>query len=229
MKTMYYFFADDHFMTHAGKLICKNLPANIRTKTIFCENDLELLESGKWVDDCELLILHMIASTCNQPFPGNGAEKAVSEYCRRGGNILLLHGSSAAFWHWDWWRPIVGFRWVRPNDPDGITPSIHPVAPCSIQVSKVRHPLAKQLRPVKLPADEIYINLEQMNPAVILMETDVQGKTFPQAYLSETPWGGQIAAFIPGHLPECTTNPDLLANISTLVNWLLSHGKNKTK
>ena len=37
--------------------------------------------------------------------------------------LLLLHGSSAAFWHWDWWRRIVGYRWVRGNDPDGIPAS----------------------------------------------------------------------------------------------------------
>ena len=42
----------------------------------------------------------------------------------------------------------------------------------------------------------------------------------PQAYLAETPWGGRIAAFIPGHKPECTQNPDLIADIAALIRWL---------
>ena len=117
---MIYFFADDHYNAHCGKNIFEHLPEQIRKKTVFAENDWTILESGKWLDDCELLILNLIGTTCNLPHPGQGAEQAVRSWCERGGNILLLHGSSAAFWQWDWWRKIVGFRWVRPGDPDGV-------------------------------------------------------------------------------------------------------------
>ena len=117
---MNYFFADDHYGVNPGRHIFELLPEDFRRETVFTENEWSLLESGEWEKDCELLVLHMIAGTCGQPMPGPGAEKAVRAYCERGGDLLLLHGSSAAFWGWDWWRGMVGLRWVRPEDPDGI-------------------------------------------------------------------------------------------------------------
>ena len=217
---MNYFFADDHYGAHSGRCLFELLPEDFRAETVFTENDWTLLESGDWGKDCDLLVLHMIAGTCGQPMPGAGAEKAVRAYCERGGGLLLLHGSSAAFWHWDWWRGMVGFRWVRPDDPDGAAPSSHPVVPCTVEVAKTRHPLASRLRRFELPADEVYIDLEQVSPVTVLMETTVNGHTYPQAYLSETLWGGRIAAFLPGHRPECTRNRDLIANVTELVQWL---------
>lgn len=217
---MHYFFADDHYGVHPGRHIFELLPEEIRRQTVFQENQWDMLESGVWESGCDLLVLHMIAGTCGQPLPGDGAEKAVRSYCERGGRLLLLHGSSAAFWHWDWWRSFIGLRWVRPNDPDGIPASTHPTVPCTVEVSKVRHPLAARLKPFSLPEDEVYIDLEQMNPVTTLMETTIQGKTYPQAYLCDTPWGGRIASLIPGHKPECTTNPDLIADVTALIDWL---------
>ena len=217
---MNYFFTDDHYGVNPGRHIFELLPEDFRAETVFTENDWSVLESGKWAEECGLLALHMIAGTCGQPLPGPGAEKAVRAYCERGGDLLLLHGSSAAFWNWDWWRGMVGLRWVRPEDPDGIAPSTHPVVPCTVEVAKVRHPLASELRKIELPTDEVYIDLEQVSPVTILMDTTINGHTYPQAYLAETPWGGRIAAFIPGHKPECTQNPDLIADIAALIRWL---------
>ena len=217
---MNYFFADDHYEAHSGKHIFELLPEEIRRETVFTENDWSLLESGDWAEDCDLLVLHMIAGTCCQPMPGPNAEKAVRAFCERGGDLFLLHGSGAAFWAWNWWRGMVGLRWVRPDDPDGTAPSTHPIVPCSVEIAKVRHPLASRLRRIELPADEVYTELEQVSPVITLMETTVNGHTWPQAYLADTPWGGRIAAFIPGHKPECTRNPDLIADITELIRWL---------
>ena len=93
---MIYFFADDHYNVSPGKEIYNHLPETLKKRIRFFENDWSLLESGDWLADCELLILNMIGSTCNQPHPGCGAERAVRAWCERGGNALLLHGSSAA-------------------------------------------------------------------------------------------------------------------------------------
>jgi len=214
------FFADDHYGAYSGRHVFELLPEDFSRETVFTENSWSLLESGDWVKDCDLLALHMIAGTCGQPMPGAGAEKAVRAYCERGGDLLLLHGAGAAFWGWDWWRGMVGLRWVRPDDPDGAKPSTHPIVPCTVEVSKVRHPLASRLRRIELPADEVYTELEQVSPITVLMETAVNGRTWPQAYLATTPWGGRIAAFIPGHKPECTQNPDLITDITELIQWL---------
>ena len=98
---MNYFFSDDHYGVNPGRHIFELLPEDFRKETVFTENSWSLLESGEWVKDCGLLALHMIAGTCGQPMPGPGAEKAVRAYCECGGDLLLLHGSSAAFWGWD--------------------------------------------------------------------------------------------------------------------------------
>ena len=224
---MIYFFADDHYDKHPGKVIFDRLPPRLRDRINFTENDWTLLESGDWFADAELVILNLIGGTCNQPHPGEGAERAMRRWCEAGGNLLLLHGSSAAFWQWEWWRNIVGFRWVRPGDPDGVVPSTHPKHPCRVEVAKVRHPLAKLLRPLELPCDEIYINLEQVSPTIALMETRIDEGVFPQCYETVTPWGGRILGFIPGHLPEATGNPDLVHDIEILIDDLLQYKRGR--
>ena len=83
---MIYFFADDHYNVSPGKEIYNHLPETLKKRIRFFENDWSLLESGDWL-------------------PGCGAERAVRAWCERGGNALLLHGSSAAFWEWAWWQP----------------------------------------------------------------------------------------------------------------------------
>jgi len=218
---MIYFFADDHYGVHPGTVIYEHLPEELKKRIVFQENDWTLLESGKWLDDCELLILNMIGTTCNLPHPGAGAEKAVRAWCEKGGNILMLHGSSSAFWQWGWWREIVGFRWVRGGDPDGVEASTHPKEPFRVTLSKTRHPLIKELVPLELPADEIYINLEQVCPAMTLMETHIGEGTFPQCCEALNPWGGKMVSFIPGHIPEVTGSPDLIRNVAVLTNYLL--------
>jgi hypothetical protein len=217
---MIYFFADNHFGSHPGKNIFENLPGELKERIIFAEDDFTLLESGDWLDDCELLILNMIGATCNLPHPGTGAESAVRAWCEKAGNMLLLHGSSAAFWQWKWWRECCGYRWVRPNDPDKVEASYHPVKPYSLRLCKSRHPLMEKLQAVELPADEIYAKLEQVSPAHILMDTAIEEGVFPQCFEAVTPWGGKLVHFIPGHSPEVTSNPVIISNICAIINYL---------
>lgn len=218
---MIYFFADDHYGVHPGKNIFEKLPEELKNRITFVENNWELLQSGEWLKDCELLILNMIGTTCNLPHPDENAEKAVKSWCENGGNMLLLHGSSAAFWQWDWWRKIVGFRWVRPNDPDGVPNSTHPVKPYSLQITKNRHPLSSKLVPFDLDTDEIYTDLEQVSPAMVLMDTFIEEGVFPQCFETVTPWNGKLVSFIPGHAPAATTNEYLIKNITEIISYLL--------
>lgn len=218
---MIYFFADDHYGVHPGKNIFEKLPEELKNRITFVENNWELLQSGEWLKDCELLILNMIGTTCNLPHPDENAEKAVKSWCENGGNMLLLHGSSAAFWQWDWWRKIVGFRWVRPNDPDGVPNSTHPVKPYSLRITKNRHPLSSKLVPFDLDTDEIYTDLEQVSPAMVLMDTFIEEGVFPQCLETVTPWNGKLVSFIPGHAPAATTNEYLIKNITEIISYLL--------
>ena len=217
---MIYFFADDHYGTHAGRCLYGQLPTELRDRTVFTENEWDLLESGRWVDDCELLIIHCIAGTCGQPLPSSGAETAVTAYLTRGGNVLLLHGSRAAFWHWAWWRRIVGLRWVRPNDPDGVMPSSHPHSPCRVVPVPSEHPLSKVLKPFDLEDDEVYIDLQEVSPVTVLMTTQIAGKTYPQCFETVTADGSRIVSFLPGHLETNVRNPTLSADVALLVKDL---------
>ncbi|MBR2508698.1 MAG: ThuA domain-containing protein [Lentisphaeria bacterium] len=218
---MIYFLADDHYGVHPGKNIFENLPSELQNNITFVENDWTLLQSGEWLKDCELLILNMIGTTCNLPHPDKNAEKAIKTWCEKGGNMLLLHGSSAAFWQWDWWRKIVGYRWVRPNDPDGVPNSTHPVKPYRLRVTKNRHPLSSKLIPFDLDTDEIYTELEQVSPAMVLMDTFIEEGVFPQCLETIAPWGGKFVSFIPGHHIHATANKKLIANITEITKYLL--------
>ena len=214
------FFADNHYNSHAGRNIFQHLPEDLKKATLFCEDDFTHLEEGSWEKNCDLLVLHLIGGTCSLPHPGAGAEKAVRAYCERGGNMLLLHGSSAAFWQWPWWRTVTGLRWVRPNDPDGVEKSVHPTGACSLRLCKSRHPLIEKLRPFDLPEDEVYTELEQTSPVLFLMEGIINGERYPQCCESTTPWGGKVINFIPGHKEICVNTPALSENVEILLRYL---------
>ena len=218
---MIFFFSDNHYNTHAGRNIFQNFPEDLKKRTAFFEDDFSVLEDGSWEKKCTLLVLHLIGGTCSLPHPGAGAEKAVKNYCEQGGNMLLLHGSSAAFWQWQWWRSITGLRWARPNDPDQVDRSTHPQGICSVKVCKCRHELSERLIPFELPEDEVYTSLEQTRPAMFLMEGWVNGENSPQCSESHTPWGGKVINFIPGHKEICVNTPELSANIEILLRYLL--------
>ena len=181
---MIFFFADDHYRTRAGAGIFANLPGDLRNQSVFRENDFSLLESGAWECGCELLVLHLIGGTCSRPHPGAGAEAAVKRYCARKGPMLLLHGSSAAFWQWPWWRRITGMRWVRPNDPDGVERSVHPAAPCRVRPCKCRHPLAAKLVPFELPEDCLNMLGHSHRERINTMITDIVNCSEDKPHLS---------------------------------------------
>ncbi len=223
---MIYFFADNHYGFYPGKVIFEHLPENIRSNTAFFCDDWDALENSDWHRKCGLLILNMIGGTCGQPHPGAEAEKRVRAYLEQGGNVLMLHGSSAAFWQWDWWRPLAGARWVRPGDPDGAVPSTHPRKPYRVTRAKTRHPLAAVLRELDLPEDEIYTELENTCPCMTIMETRIEEGTFVQCCEAVSPWGGRLVSFIPGHEQAVTSNPDVIADITAIIDYLL---ENKTR
>jgi pimeloyl-ACP methyl ester carboxylesterase len=214
------FLADDHYNAHPGAALYEVLQD--RFPMAFAENNQAPLEDPAFPRECELLILNVIADTCGQPLAGPVAERNVRAYLEQGKPLLLLHGSSAAFWHWDWWRELVGFRWVRGGDPDGVPASTHPVRPYRVDVSKCRHPLCKVLQPMDLAEDEIYTRLEQVNPAMVLMETTIAEGTFPQCWENTTPWGGRVIGFLPGHRKEVVQDAGMVANVTHLIESLLA-------
>lgn len=214
------FLADDHYKAHPGAMLFEALKD--RFEMAFHENDLSPLATPAFAETCDLLILNLIADTCGQPPAGAEAERNLRAYVERGKPLLLLHGGSAAFWHWDWWRGIVGFRWVRGNDPDGVPASTHPVRPYRVDICKCRHPLCRELQPMDLGEDEIYTRLEQTNPAMVLMETTTVEGTFVQCWENATPWGGRVIGFLPGHRKEIVQDAQVVANVGRLIESLLA-------
>jgi len=219
-----YYFADNHFGKHPGAEIYNRLTNKEQIK--FFEDDFSGMENSDFAEKCSLLILNMIGTTSGLEHPSKAAEVNIRNYLEAGGDMLLLHGSSAAFWQWDWWRTCAGLRWVRGEDPDNVESSTHPRRPFTIKVSKTRHHLCKKLVELAIPhEEEIYINLEQTNPVTVLMETRTDEGTYPQCYESETPWGGRVLCFLPGHEKETAELPAYMQNIQTLLDDLLADGK----
>ena len=214
---MILFAADQHYGVHPGRVLHEAIQNDYEIE--FYEDDWSCFEQPDLKKKYDFLMLNMIADTCDVLPPRPEAEPNVRDYVEAGGDLLLLHGSSAAFWHWDW---IVGFRWVRGDDPDGVDRSTHPKRPFVVEVAKARHPLCNQLQELSLPEDEIYINLEQTCPALTLMTTTTDEGTFPQCYVCETSYGGAVLGYIPGHKSEVVRNPGMVANCRVLMDYLLA-------
>ena len=217
---MILFVADDHGGARCGAALHEGLRDHY--DIAFFENDWTCFDAPGLLEACDFLMLSLIATMGGVAPPGAKAEGNVRSFVERGGKMLLVHGGSAAFWHWDWWRPIVGFRWVRDNDPDGFEASHHPNRPYRVTVAKSRHPLCSKLRDMDLPEDEIYMRLEQTCPAVVLMETTTDEGAFPQCYETMTPWGGTVLGFLPGHRREVIQHEAMLGNCRVLMDYLLS-------
>lgn len=216
---MLLFLSDSHFGQHGGRVIAEAF-RNEGYDLHFVEDQLSAPLGAECWQKTSLLVLHLIAGTCGNPLPADALCDEVLAYLQAGRPVLLLHGSSAAFWHKDWWRPNVGLRWVRKEDPDGSVPSWHPVRPFRLERSKTPHPLVAKLEPIDFPTDEIYIELEQTGPVWTLMQVKTDEGTYPQAYLCQNQWGGQVAGYLPGHKPEVVALPANIANMRTLVEHL---------
>jgi hypothetical protein len=213
------FAADNHFKTHAGKVLYEKISAEYDIE--FHEDDWTCFNESNLAGKYSLIMLNMISGTCDVPVPDAAAEKNVKEYLETGAPLLLLHGSSAAFSQWSWWREIVGFRWVRNDDPEGFEESTHPVVPFVVEVAKCRHPLCKRLKEVDVPTDELYINLEQTCPTTMLMNTTTELGTFPMCYETISPWDGKIIGYIPGHKKEIVELENNISNCRETINYLL--------
>lgn len=220
---MIHFFADNHYESRPGY----ELYVRIRNHfdIAFFEDDVSAMADESLLADCELLLLNMIGATGNLPHPSKEAEAVIKRYVESGRNLLLLHGSSAAFWEWAWWRAMVGVRWVRGNDPDGVPASTHPVEPYRVECCKCRHPLMTYLRPMDLAEDEIYTDLEQVCPTLTLMQTTLASGSHPQLTWHRNQWGGEVINFMPGHRATTFENPDFLHNAKTVIRYLQAAGE----
>lgn len=216
---MILFCADNHYGSHNGQNLAKRL--DVEEELLFFEDDLSAVPRSLARDDCNLFVLSWISDTPGAPHPGTDVEQALLSYLKKGRPLLLFHGGSAAFAQWPWWRELVGLRWVRAKDPDGFEASTHPIQDYRIVPAKTRHPLVQELQPFSVPDDEIYINLEQTAPVTVLMTTTIDHGTFPQAYISHTPWGGTVGGFIPGHRPHAFESRELLSNVESIARYLL--------
>ena len=221
---MIHFFADRHYGARPGASLYQRLSPAWRGRMAFHEEEWEALSRGEWLVGCDLLVLNMIGGSCGQPHPGGKASQAVRRWCEGGGNLLRLHGGSAAFSQWDWWRQAMALRWVRPEDPDGLPPSFHPLHPYRVTLAKSRHPLAALLQEMSLPQDEIYAGLAQRPPLEVLLETQVPEGCFPQCAIAPTPWGGRQLHFLPGHSPEAFQVPALVKNVESCLEYLAGPG-----
>ena len=94
---MILFASDNHYEARPGASIYERIRNDYDIE--FFEDDWSCFKQEN-LNSCKLLILNMIGDTCDLPHPGSDAEAAIKSYVESGKPILLLHGSSAAFWKW---------------------------------------------------------------------------------------------------------------------------------
>lgn len=224
---MILFAADNHYGQHPGRVLHDMLKDAYEID--FYEDDWRCFDNPDLAGTYDLVILNLISGSCDVPAPADTASAMLQRYVLAGKPLLLLHGASAAFWQWDWWRPLTGLRWVRGNDPDGFASSAHPVRPYQLRRCKTRHPLAERLAEADLPEDEIYIHMEQTCPIMTLLETATDEGVFPQCYEAYAGVPGRILGYIPGHCPDVVGGAPGVANCRVLIDNLLETPKRDSR
>jgi hypothetical protein len=216
---MIYFFADNHYDARPGFHLYEKIKNDYNIN--FFEDDISALADKNFPKECDLLMLNLICGTGKLGIPGKEIEKLLKEYCKSGKPIFLIHAGSAAFWRWDWWRKLVGLRWVRENDPDGVPPSVHPVKDFKVTTASGKHELLKGLKGFELKNDEIYTKLQQAQPVEVLLETTIEEGAFPMACVSKNEWNGTMLGFLPGHRRESFENTELIYDVNAMINYAL--------
>lgn len=217
------FLGDNHYQSYGARAIAGALDCEYRITYLEDNYGEALLDID--LSHFDFLITAAIGDTPEAPHAPSEAEGGVQSWLSTGIPILLLHGGSATFWRWSWWRALTGLRWVRREDPDGLPASIHPVCEYKLQKAKGRHPLMDQLREIDVPTDEIYTKLAGTRPFTRLMETTLNGETHTQAYSSINDWGAPVLGYLPGHKSDIAASADNIANIRAMIQyaWEATH------
>ena len=92
---MILFAADRHYDMYPGRVLYEAIQSHYDID--FYEDDWSCFAQGNLAERYELMVLNMIAGTCEVPPPADSTEGNVKAYAEAGGYFLLLHGSSAAF------------------------------------------------------------------------------------------------------------------------------------
>ena len=213
------YFSDRHYDAFPGRAQAELLKP--LCELLYIEEDYSaLLDALKRWPEATLAFNSIVGTPGNMLAPAE-VEVPLHTHLARGAALWILHGGSAAFWPWAWWRQAMPLRWVRNADPDNLTPSTHPVVPFLITPTPYALEHLPGLTEVSLPADEIYIRLAAHQPFTTLLTTCHDGVVYPQAYESRTPWGGALHGFLPGHNSACLSNPDYIKTFTTLAkHWL---------
>ncbi|MCH6255100.1 ThuA domain-containing protein [Puniceicoccaceae bacterium K14] len=211
------FLGDNHYKSFGSKALAQCLEDEL---------DLTYVEDsyGQFLEEEDLskfdvFMISAIGDTPGSPHASEKAGERLKERLKAGASLMLFHGGSAAFWRWEWWRKIVGLRWVRPNDPVGVAASTHPVVPYALECVASEHPLSEVLQRMDTPRDELYIELEQTTDIYPLMESSYDGKTYVMAYESQADWGGKILGYLPGHDVEVASHSITVANVKAMLEY----------
>ena len=194
------FFADRHFGSFVGKVQAEILSEFSRV--VYIEEDYGLLVEALGEHPESILAVNAITATPgNETLPAE-AEAPIKAHLERGNDLWVLHGASAAFWPWKWWRDLMKIRWVRNNDPDGAEPSWHPVEPYLLSVTEQGAVAVQSLENLKVPKDELYVALAEEPGAEVWMTASYDGHAWPQVYTFPSAWNSNVRGWIPGHDPE---------------------------
>lgn len=216
------FVGDNHYGSFGSRRLAESLKHKFDIR--YLEDDYGHFLSTADLSPYDVLLVSAIGDTPGSPHPPDEASNRVEDWLAEGRSIVVFHGGSAAFWKWPWWREVVGLRWVRPNDPDGVAASTHPIVAYELERSESDHPLVSKLEPMSVPVDELYIELEERRPITPLLETTYEGKRFPMAYIAPTDSGGSVLGYLPGHAVEVVGHPITLRNIGALLSYVTQQG-----
>lgn len=194
--------ADDHFGSGGREGLAEALEALTGGAPL-------VVEPTTTIEKAELAQASLLVLYHTQSAVDSETQAALTAWVEAGRPLVLVHAALGAWPGWEEygrWACRV-WRW----GPDG---SFHPIEPARLQVQ----PQA-WFRPTwdaaELPIDEVYMKLDETDPAIDVLTAEIPQGTVPAAWLSAR--HPNVASWMPGHRGDTWTVPATRDGLAHLI------------
>lgn len=198
-------YADEHYGSGGREGIAEFLLEVTGQAPVMLDAATTPLET-KHLADIDILCLYHTQAEATEE-----TRSALTKWVEQGRPLALLHAALGAYPEWDTYKKWAGRVWKWGS-------SSHPYEPATLQSTET-DPLALGWYEAWLPADEVYIGLEDTAPTVECLTATIPQGHYPAAWKSST--YPNIVVWMPGHRKDAWRVPAIRQGLEALLLQLI--------